>query len=342
MSVYALYRLPYADYCVRVEQTEGKLRLLHDCEELNDCKGFVVAPFHVTDSQPILLIRPDKTTQLPLVKPTSRKGISGTMLFDKGKYVKCFEKILSLLQEDSMRKIVLARSAVLPNCQDASPEELFWRACKQYPRMFISLVSMPDGTFWLTATPEILLEGKGLEWRTIALAGTMQLEGEELQGEGENIRWSPKNIQEQRYVASYIANCLDRFSLTYKEDGPKTVRAAHLVHLRSDFTFTLHNNMCVGNMLKALHPTPAVCGLPRQMTFDFIINHEQVDRQYYSGFMGPLNMDNETHLYVSLRCMHITASDFRLYAGGGILKDSVMEQEWQETEAKMQTMLNLF
>ena len=54
--------------------------------------------------------------------------------------------------------------------------------------------------------------------------------------------------------------------------------------------------------------------------------------------MGALNIKSQTHLYVSLRCMQITDSQYRLYAGGGLLKDSVEEQEWMETEAKMETM----
>ena len=170
----------------------------------------------------------------------------------------------------------------------------------------------------------------------------MQLEGPELQGEGETVRWSTKNIQEQRYVATYIAECLERFSLDFREEGPRTVRAANLVHLRSDFTFTLYNNARVGDLLQALHPTPAVCGLPKREAFQFIVNNEHTPRKYYSGFMGPLLMaGDEAHLYVSLRCMQIVGSDYRLYAGGGLLRDSLLDQEWQETEAKMQAMRRL-
>jgi isochorismate synthase len=116
------------------------------------------------------------------------------------------------------------------------------------------------------------------------------------------------------------------------------VRAANLVHLRSDFTFTLYNNARVGDVLQLLHPTPAVCGLPKKEAYGFILDNEHTPRLYYSGFMGPLNLSSVTHLYVSLRCMQITNSLYRLYAGGGLLKDSVEEQEWMETEAKMETM----
>ncbi len=379
MSTFALYRLPHADHCFRVEQTEGEPLRLQSCADLNGRQGFVVAPFHVTDAEPILLIRPDKVERLEVKAPALTGRPESPEILENPEspespetqvypepssavtpaYARCFAQIQAQLREGTFRKVVLARSASLPNSQKAMPEEMFWRACERYPRMFISLVSMPDGSYWLTATPEILLEGQGSDWRTIALAGTMQLDGDELKGEGENIRWSPKNIQEQRYVASYIANCLERFSLVYREEGPRTVRAAHLVHLRSDFTFSLLEYTRVGDLLQALHPTPAVCGLPKQATSDFILQYEQADRQYYSGFMGPLNLspntqknasveagriqqnEKETHLYVSLRCMHITPADYRLYAGGGILKDSQLEQEWQETEAKMKTMKNL-
>ena len=97
----------------------------------------------------------------------------------------------------------------------------------------------------------------------------------------------------------------------------------------------------VGALLDVLHPTPAVCGLPKREAFNFILDNERVSRQYYSGFMGPLLMNDSTHLYVSLRCMHICDHQYQLYAGGGLLPDSVEEQEWQETEAKMETMRNL-
>ena len=216
--------------------------------------------------------------------------------------------------------------------------ELFRRACMFYPRMFISLVSTSKSGVWLTATPEILLEGKDSDWRTIALAGTMKLAGEQLIGEGETVCWPTKDIQEQRIVTTYIAECLEQFTGDFREEGPRTVRAANLVHLRSDFTFTLPDSQHLGDLLHTLHPTPAVCGLPKRETFNFIIQNEHTPRRYYSGFMGMLDPEDETHLYVSLRCMNIEGSHYHLYAGGGLLKDSTEEQEWQETEAKLETM----
>jgi isochorismate synthase len=167
----------------------------------------------------------------------------------------------------------------------------------------------------------------------MALAGTMPF--------AENIGWSDKNIQEQRYVATYITEKLEHFSSDISEQGPRTVRAGHLAHLRSDFLFTLNDVNRLGSLIEALHPTPAVCGLPKEEAFRFILDNEHNDRRYYSGFMGPLHLMSETRLFVTLRCMQIFRDGYRLYAGGGLLRDSQEEQEWQETEAKLETMRRL-
>ena len=157
-------------------------------------------------------------------------------------------------------------------------------------------------------------------------------------GEGEKVTWATKDIQEQRIVTTYIAECLEQFTGDFREEGPRTVRAANLVHLRSDFTFKLPDGLHLGDLLHALHPTPAVCGLPKRETFKFIIQNEHTPRRYYSGFMGMLDPDGGTHLYVSLRCMNIEGAHYHLYAGGGLLTDSTVSQEWLETEAKLETM----
>ena len=345
MPGFAIYRLPYESQVTLVLQTEGEPVELSSCTELNGRQGFVMAPFEVRPDQPILLIRPDKVETVPVQEihalplPDFQMEPLGIVGGQRTHYAIDFANDHSQLQQHTFRKIVLARCSDEEVQETISPLELFHRACVHYPRMFISLVSTARSGCWLTATPEILLEGQGSnQWRTIALAGTMQLEGDQLQGEGEGLSWSTKNIQEQRYVATYIAECLEKFTRDFREEGPFTVRAANLVHLRSDFTFSLPDTNHLGDLLQELHPTPAVCGLPKRDAFQFIIRNEHTPRRYYSGFMGLLDAERQTHLYVSLRCMNIDSHRYHLYAGGGLLKDSTEEQEWQETEAKLETM----
>ena len=390
-SAFALYRLPHAQTCIKVE---GETVELYSCPMLNGAEGFVIAPFEVRADQPIVVIKPRSITELntslepaslkpttpkPTPSPSQREGSLDTSTrncqqrldinqsplplggagggFENrlpgSEYAIDFANFHAQLEQGMFHKIVLARCAFEPAVGGLTPELLFYRACQLYPRLFIALVYTPQSGMWLTATPEILLDGEADSWRTIALAGTMKLEGDELRGEGEHVMWSTKNIEEQRIVATYIAECLEQFTSDFREEGPRTVRAANLVHLRSDFAFTLPTSNRIGDLLQALHPTPAVCGLPKSETFRFIVGNEHAPRRYYSGFMGPLNLTSTatqpssvstpaaTHLYVSLRCMSIDAAGYHLYAGGGLLRDSILEQEWMETEAKLETMRRL-
>ncbi len=334
MNSFAIFRLPYTQECILVEQTSGSPLEILSCSELTGCNGFVLAPFAPTSECPILLINPDRVeycvdiskiheeVELPLCDPSPSSD-----------YHKDFSKFHSHLLNGDFQKLVLSRSLNISKTDDLSPIELFQRACVCYPRMMIILVYTPQSGMWLASTPEILLSGKGDEWQTIALAGTMKYE--------EGLRWSDKNIQEQRYVATYITQQLEHFTSNFTEEGPRTARAGHLAHLRSDFHFTLSPDSSIGALLQSLHPTPAVCGLPKQESFRFILANEHHTRSYYSGFMGPLDIDGQTNLFVTLRCMQLFRDGYRLYAGGGLLKNSVEDQEWQETETKLDTMRNI-
>lgn len=344
MKAYAIYRLPRENRFTLVEQTTGEPLELLSLAELNGRKGFVLAPFAVSEEEPLLLIRGDCVEShlietAGITPPSVTTEIKETDNSRDDYHIDFLNYHAHLLSGD-YRKIVLARSVTITTSSVRSGMDLFLDACRRYPRMFICLVSTPKSGTWLTATPEVLLSKTNGLWQTMALAGTMKLEGDDLNGEGEHVLWSTKNIQEQRYVVTYLTECLEQFTGDFNECGPYTARAGHLVHLRSDFSFSLPDEQHLGDLLMTLHPTPAVCGLPKPQTFDFIRKNEHSPRSYYSGFMGPLLLP-ETHLYVSLRCMQLLSTGYRLYAGGGLLPDSVEEQEWQETEAKLETMRNL-
>ena len=187
---------------------------------------------------------------------------------------------------------------------------------------------------WLIASPEILLRGSADGYQTMALAGTMKYEEE-------GMEWSAKNREEQQLVAEYIRTGLQPFATEIAESTPYTARAAHLAHLRTDFTFHLRDRKRLGSFLSVFHPTPAVCGMPKEAARQFILRNEHLQRSYYSGFSGLIGRSGQARLYVTLRCMQLSRTVCRLYAGGGILKESNEENEWQETEAKLDTMRQL-
>lgn len=330
---YAYYRMPYAD-SYTVVRSESKDRLLRNYEQIGHDTGFVIAPFNNDVYTPIVIIAPDSVEQhtLPQGDVPQRHATATSTNISDG-YEATFERFHNAICNGQFLKLVLSRSKEAElNTDDY--EELFLEACRRYPRLMIMLVSTKVTGTWLVASPEILLTGDGAWWRTMALAGTMPY----MDGYQE---WSEKNQQEQRFVEAYIEDRLSDFSLEILKDGPTTKRAGNLVHLCTDFRFHIAPGCYIGELLASLHPTPAVCGIPKMKAREFIIENEQNERSYYSGFMGPVGINGETHLYVSLRCAKLEQGKATLYAGGGIMPESTLASEWDETEHKMQTIGNV-
>ncbi|MBQ6079018.1 MAG: chorismate-binding protein [Muribaculaceae bacterium] len=340
MDAFAIYRLPHTGHCTLVGQ-DGMPMALTSLTALNHEQGYVIAPFTVDESLPALLLRPDVVKQCSLDDVAAMQELlfhhdgKGLPLQPSSRedYHNDFCKFHHAFSSSGLHKLVLARSADVVH-HGTNPVMLFVKACKAYPEAFVTLFSAPQCGTWLVATPEVLLTRDGGHWRTIALAGTMPY-SEPLP------QWSDKNVQEQAYVSRYIGDCLSHYSRDVSMNGPYTTRAGILAHLRTDFSFTINEDVAVGEVLDALHPTPAVCGFPKQEAHRFIMENETCDRGYFSGFSGPLNLDGNTAFFVSLRCMRIMEERYRLYAGGGILPQSVEDMEWRETAAKMQAMLSI-
>lgn len=332
----ALYRLPLSGEVMRMEQTGGELFRVASFEDLGHEPGFVIAPFSPSEDCPIALLRPDSVERTPVdldfPRPSSY-SVNTSYPDVAAEYEQQFSSFTAQLHEGHMDKVVLSRQKCIRLPEGTNPESLFRTACRLYPRMFVALVSSPVTGTWLTATPEVLLEqdAEGL-WHTMALAGTMRGK------EGRLPAWGDKDRREQRIVATYMEERLKALKINYEEQGPTTTQAGGLHHLRSDFRFSLPQGCPVGNVIAALHPTPAVCGLPKDEARRFILDGEARPRRYYSGFMGPLALNGVTHLYVTLRCMELSSAEARLYAGGGLVVGSQLEAEWRETENKMLTM----
>ena len=206
----ALYRLPYTDSPILIAQLQGEPQILTSLQELNGRKGFVIAPFRLTSSTPAVLIRPDLIAKgwdqihevlqcHPELKPgiisCGNESVESSEPILKKAYEEAFGRFITPLRQGQFRKLVLSRSATYTLPQDFSVMDAFIRACKEYPRMMISLHSTPFTGTWMGSTPEIILSGNGRQWHTVALAGTVPL----IEGE-ENVTWSEKNRKEQALV----------------------------------------------------------------------------------------------------------------------------------------------
>ena len=334
---FAVYRLPGENQLHFTGQTKKTLQTLRSIESLNEQSGFVIAPFHVSESCPILLIEPEEESvlEIPEIVIASGKSENIRQAPPSG-YKYRFYTFTQALADKAFEKLVLSHCIIIPRRTGFSPATVFYRACRQYINSYVYLFHTPQTGTWIGSTPEVLLSGKENKWRTVALAATQPLIDRKLPE-----FWDEKKREEQQLVADYIRNCLLSFDARPEEEGPYAAKAGELAHLRTDFRFSLPCNLKLGKLLNALHPTPAVCGLHREKAFRFILNNEGYDRRYYSGFIGRLHRDEQTDLYVNLRCMQIEANHLKLYAGGGLLASSDLQEEWMEIEDKIQTMFRI-
>lgn len=361
MNAFALYRLPYADQYVSIEQlpdadgADARPLSFATIASLEGRRGFVLIPFASNGLHPVLLIRPDRVSTQPLPVATDEPAssvldsfaASGQQLASPtSAYEQAFSAFHQALVQGRFAKLVLSRCHTVP--YDTSTEvpqlptasymcALFHKACRAYPRMMVYLAFTGE-EYWLGCTPEILLDGARSHYRTVALAGTMRADAF---ASPQQVEWDEKNRHEQAVVADYIRQQLQPCAEMIEEEGPYTSRAGQLLHLKSEFHFAPSQPFSVCHTIETLHPTPAVCGLPKAEAHRFILEHEGYDRSYYSGVVGMFDAEGETHLYVNLRCARFDEKAVHLYVGGGLLTASTLTKEWQETEAKMQTIASL-
>jgi isochorismate synthase len=332
---FAAWRLPGSRTIRLALQEKGSPTLSGRMESLNGKRGFVIAPFEVSPACPVVLIRPGREEIIPapetqVFAPAARLAPPVRM---NTAYAGRFDTFIAPIREKRFRKLVLSREETVARPEGFSPGGAFLLSCAGHPRSCVYLLHTPETGAWLGSTPEMLLSGGRGVWKTVALAGTQLLASGGLPE-----RWDDKNLIEQMLVACYVREQLLSFGIRPEESAPCTVHAGGLAHLRTDFRFTMPGSNRTGDLLKLLHPTPAVSGLPKEEAFRFILANEGYSRRYYSGFTGWLDPAGESDLYVNLRCMNILPGSLRLYAGGGLLPSSVAETEWQETEHKLQTM----
>lgn len=259
-------------------------------------------------------------------------------------YKKIVELAIEAIVNNEFKKVVLGRQKIIALSDPISIVKIYFELLHAYPNAFVSLIYHPRKGCWIGASPELLLSINSANiFKTVALAGTQKINSKTPLSE---IVWTHKEIEEQALVARYIINCFKTIRLRdYEDIGPRTVIAGQLAHLQTDFKV----NMIVTGfpdlanlMLNLLHPTSAICGMPKLEALNFINTHENIDRSLFSGYCGPINFEYESNLYVNIRCARVYSNAVALYAGAGVTQESNPQKELDETNAKMETIGRFF
>ncbi|MBS1545097.1 MAG: chorismate-binding protein [Bacteroidetes bacterium] len=358
----AVWRKPNSDEIHFAASSETKLIAEVNLEQSKP--GFLFAPFH--PDQPKLFLPADEwivfrqnewpqamgqvateivtvstREELPAANRHARPApaqASTSQHHYKDLVTQCRE----LVTEGRFEKLVPSRFMRVSIDPQLDLATVFDTLCARYPHAMVSLFSSPATGTWMGATPELLVSVEGHQFQTVAVAGTQPYQdGMDIK----SVTWTQKEIEEQALVERYIISCFKKIRVReYDEYGPRTAVAGNLLHLKTEFKVDMQetNFPQLGSvMLKLLHPTSAVCGSPLKESLTFLQEHEGYDRQYYSGYLGPVNINKASALYVNLRCMQLFQDEAVLFAGAGVVADSEPEKEWLETEMKMNTLLQI-
>ncbi len=331
---FALYRLP-GERQIHCVASRSPKAALEGGLPFPSAPGFIFHPFQPDKNHPVNFIAADIHFSC-LYRDIEPKEISAEYNFDipesinpetpKDLYCTKVQEAVDAVKKEKLKKVILSRVQSVRGIKK-QPVELFMELCGMFGAAFLSLVYIPGSVTWLTVSPELLIYSNKKEMMTAALAGTKQPNG----------NWTEKEIKEQQLVSDYIRKIVEKHCSGIKVSAPSDTLAGSITHLKTSFSAQLDSGFW--DLVTELHPTPAVCGIPKAEALKFIAKTELHDRKYYSGYLGPYNIDGETNFFVNLRCAQLMHGRADLFVGGGITDESSPAAEWEETVMKANTLL---
>jgi isochorismate synthase len=341
---FVAYRKPN-DSKIRLMLSEKFESFYFHGQDVFNKQGFIVVPFD-NEHYPSFLLEPniDKYTDdflsedIAWLETHPKKSLILSSIEDndsKENYKIAFNKIFAAISEKKISKAILSRCHFVKDVNALNAPDYFMHLCALQSSTYNYLLYIPEAGMWMGASPELFLNTNGQFVETVSLAGTMKRE--------ESLEWNEKDIKEQKIVTDYIAEQLQDFSVkSVQQEGPKTVFAGHVAHLKTIFRFSKQSIQAhLGNFVSALHPTPAVCGYPKLLSKQLILQTENHSRGLYAGFLGSIQADGQFTFYVNIRCMQFFSNGAGLYVGGGITAMSEPEAEYNETLLKAENLLKL-
>ena len=335
---FAIWSLPGEKKWQGIAQNDQEVDKL-DLNNIGKAKGFVVAPFEPMDR--ISLIRADiefdsKNFSLEIELEENIQDfiietvIEGPFTIDRDSYIESCENLIESIKKGQAEKVVLSRVMSIPFDADKLVR-FFTSLIREHQKAMVFMYSTGNG-IWVGDTPEVFIEIKNNRFTTMALAGSKPV--------NDDSDWGNKELEEQDYVSRFIQQKLKDANVSFKKSDFTTISAGPVAHLQRVFTGKIKSNQ-LSDLMEQLHPTPAVCGIPKEKALDLIKETESHLRDDYTGYIGPVNGSNVS-LFVNLRSALLTNKKMNLFIGGGITAASIPKKEWEETELKAKTLLNCY
>lgn len=318
--------------------------------EPNMKSGFILAPFVESEQYPAWLVRSDIAARnrigtsdikrLSAFRPAETHSARFECDVDRTPYLNRLTSVIDRLKQGELDKVVLSRTLTVPFDGRKEAPSIFDRMVRTYAHAFVFLVAVPGYGIWSGATPEAFFRQGPEGFSTMSLAGTQPVRSD---SSADTQNWSQKEIEEQAIVSRYIRDILrDICKQPVSENGPYTREAASVYHLCTTFrSREIFDIAQTNRLIEQLHPSPAICGTPKDKALRTIVETERTDRRYYGGYLGPVESERFFNLFVNLRSMELSDDRVQLHIGGGITALSDAAAEWEETQNKARTLLQI-
>ena len=299
--------------------------------ELSDKRGFLFMPFDTSEDG--FLISPKTTIETEFhldISKIQNVDISIKELNSKKKsYVKYINNTISEIRNSRLEKVVCSSSFNF-KINSKLMIEYFKSLLQLNHDAFCYLFYHSEIGIWLGATPEKLISLNNHLVTTFALAATKKKVDQS---------WTDKEFTEHKIVEDQIASDLNNECTNIEIGALQTIKAGNIFHLKS--VIKAKTNNFSSQLIKVLHPTPAIAGMPKNKAIEHINKTENYERSFYTGYLGQYEKKS-CDIYVNIRCAKIVGDNLTVFVGGGITKDSNAIDEWHEILNKSQTMLRVF
>lgn len=265
----------------------------------------------------------------PLLSSNINRHLKDFISVDQNEYEEKVEDVMTFIKEHHLSKLVFSRVKLVElKSETLNLSQTFFNLCKAYENAFVYLFNK-SGSAWIGAFSELLGEfnKETSEFKTMSLAGTTPVSD----------LWTRKEIEEQQPVTAYIQSILSKYSTNIQVSETYDHHSGNIKHLRNDFKTNI-NRADLDQLISDLHPTPAVCGIPKELCRNAIQQFEDVPRNFYSGYIK-VETAHYIHYYVNLRCAEIFKNAALIHVGGGVTSESIPQKEWKETELKAEAIV---
>src|SRR4051812_28234526 len=280
---------------------------------------------------------------MPLLDPDPVQPTKVASAAPPSHFEQAVARAVERIEAGELQKIVLAREVRAHAPAPHDPGAVLGALRDAFPACFCWCVGTPDLAF-VGASPELLVRRDGARAATVALAGTTRRSADPAVDDhlGEQLLGSVKDREEQAIVARRIERTLEPVSVwVTAADDPVIVKVQNVQHLATPIRAQLADPVPAVELAGMLLPTPAVGGEPRERALPLIPALEGLDRGWYAGAVGWTDLAEDGEFCVALRCALLRGKVAHLYAGCGIVRDSVPEAELAESEAKLDALLPL-